>query len=210
MAWVNHDIPFNHPAVKNAFQRFGAIALNPNYVVGGKTGILSIFFGDAPKPLFDQPPGCYLHHQATFISSFFPEDVILGEDVDIFPFPSIEPDLGTPLLVGGQIIGMFNDTPETRQLMEYLVSVEPHEILAGIKGSISPHKQVSLEVYPDPVTKRQAKLLLSDEQVIRYDASDQLPGAVGTGTFWTGIIDYVSGQDLDRILQDIETSWTSN
>ncbi|MEQ8541890.1 MAG: ABC transporter substrate-binding protein [Coleofasciculus sp. D1-CHI-01] len=204
--WVNHEIPFTHPAVKNAFEKFGTIALNPDYVVGGKTGIQSIFFGDSPKPLFEQPPGCYMHHQATFISSFFPDDVVLGEDVDIFILPSIEPDLGVPLLVGGQIIGMFNDTPEARQLMDYLVSVQPHEILAGIKGSISPHKQVSLEVYPDQVTKRQAKLLLSDDELIRYDASDLLPGAVGTGTFWTGIIDYVSGKDLDRILQTIEAS----
>ncbi|MBE9128953.1 MULTISPECIES: ABC transporter substrate-binding protein [unclassified Coleofasciculus] len=206
--WMTHKIPFNDSAVKNAFEEFGKIALNPNYIVGGTTGAISIPFGDSPKPLFDKTPGCYMHRQATFIASFFPETVMLGKDVDVFPLPGIKKEFGVPMLVGGEVVAMFNDTPEAQQLIEYLTTVKPHEILAGIKGYISPHKQVSLEAYPNAVTKRQAKLL-AEAEIIRYDASDMMPGAVGTGAFWTGIVDYVGGKDVDRVLKDIEESWSA-
>jgi alpha-glucoside transport system substrate-binding protein len=34
-----------------------------------------------------------------------------------------------------------------------------------------------------------------------------MPAEVGTGTFWTGMVDYVSGEDLDTVLQKVEDSW---
>lgn len=33
-----------------------------------------------------------------------------------------------------------------------------------------------------------------------------MPSAVGSGSFWTGIMDYVNGQDLDQVLETIEQS----
>jgi alpha-glucoside transport system substrate-binding protein len=33
-----------------------------------------------------------------------------------------------------------------------------------------------------------------------------MPAAVGAGTFWTGTVDYVAGDDLDTVLEMIETS----
>lgn len=207
--WINHDIPFNDDRVKAAFEQFGAIVLNPDYVVGGSVGALSTPFGDSPNPLFETPPGCYLHRQANFIASFFPESVDLTTDMGIFPLPGINPEHGTPILVAGDVFAMFNDTPEARALMEYLASPEPHEIWAGLGGFISPHQQVSLEVYPTELTRQQAEIL-ANADTIRFDASDMMPGAVGTGTFWTGVTSYVGGTDVDTVLSDIENSWPSN
>ncbi|MBE9128952.1 MULTISPECIES: ABC transporter substrate-binding protein [unclassified Coleofasciculus] len=205
--WVTHEIPFNHPEVKTAFKEFGKIALNPKYVVGGTTGVISTPFGDSPKGLFDKPPSCYMHHQGSFIAAFLPDNVVMGQDIDIFPLPAIKKEVGAPVLVSGEVVGMFNDTPEARKLMEYLVTPKAHEIWAGFGGYLSPHKQVSLAAYPDDVTKQQAEIL-TNAKVLRFDGSDMMPGAVGTGTFWTGIVDYVGGQELDRVLEDIEESWT--
>jgi alpha-glucoside transport system substrate-binding protein len=205
--WINHEIPFNHPTVEAAFEKFGTIVLNPKYVVGGTTGVLSTPFGDSPKGLFEQPPSCYMHHQGSFITSFFPDNVVMGKDVDVFPFPTMNQDIDAPVLVSGEIVAMFNDTPEARKLMEYLATSKPHEILAGFGGYLSPHQQVSLEAYPDQVTKRQAEIL-SNAKVVRFDGSDMMPGAVGTGTFWTGIVDYVGGEDVDSVLNKIEESWS--
>lgn len=207
--WITHEIPFNDEAVKAAFERFGEVALNPDYVVGGTVGVLSTPFGDSPNPLFEDDPGCYLHRQANFIASFFPESVELGTDVSIFPLPGINPDYGTPVLVAGDVFAMFNDTPAARALMEYLASPTPHEVWAELGGYISPHQQVSLEVYPDEVTRQQAEIL-ANADTIRFDGSDMMPGAVGTGTFWTGITNYVGGTDVDTVLEDIENSWPSN
>ena len=204
--WVTHQIAFNDARVKNSVEKFGEIALNKKYVVGGKVGVISTPFGDSPNPLFDNPPGCYLHRQANFIASFFPENIELSKDVDIFPLPPIKAELGNPVLVAGDVFAVFNDTPEARKLMEYLDSKKPHEIWASLGGYISPHKQVGLDVYPNQMTKRQAEILLNAD-VVRFDGSDMMPGAVGTGTFWSGMVDYVGGTEVDTVLEDIEASW---
>ena len=102
---------------------------------------------------------------------------------------------------------MFNDTPEARELMKYLASEVPHEIAAGLGGYLSPRNSIAVELYPDELTKQQAQIL-NDAEVIRFDGSDMMPGAVGTGTFWSGIVDYVGGEDLERVLENIESSWS--
>ena len=204
--WVRHDIGFTNPAVKAAFEEFGEIVFNPDYVLGGTTSVISSPFNDSPRPLFNDPPGCYLHRQANFITAFFPENVELGKDVSLFPLPPIDPAQGSPLLVGGIVFGMMNDTPEARALMAYLATPQPHEIWAGLGSYISPHRQVSLAAYPDEITQRQAEIL-ANADVIRFDGSDLMPGAVGTGAFWSGMVDYVGGQDLDAVLANIEASW---
>jgi len=71
--WVNHEIPWTHPAVKKAWEYFGQIVNAPGYVYGGAVGALTIFFGDSPAVMFDTPPGAYLHRQASFIQSFILE-----------------------------------------------------------------------------------------------------------------------------------------
>lgn len=202
--WINHEIPFDDPQVQAAFERFGEVALNPEYVVGGTVGVLSTPFGDSPNPLFAEPPGCYMHRQANFIATFFPEGET--ETLSIFPLPPIDPQFGTPILVAGDVFAMFNDTPEARALIEYLATAQPHEIWAGLGGYISPHQQVSLDVYPDDLTRQQAQILV-DADIVRFDGSDMMPGAVGTGTFWTGMTDYIGGSDVETVLSDIEASW---
>ncbi|TVP67035.1 MAG: carbohydrate ABC transporter substrate-binding protein [Leptolyngbya sp. LCM1.Bin17] len=204
--WITNDIPFDSEPVRNAFERFGEIVLNPDYISGGTVGAISTPFGDSIRGLFTDPPRCYLHRQANFIASFLPETVVPGETVAVFPLPGINPEFGTPVLVAGDVFAMFNDTPEARALMAYLATPEPHEIWASLGGFISPHEAVGLEVYPDQVTRQQAEIL-ADAEIVRFDASDMMPGVVGTGTFWSGIVDYVGGQDLDRVLANIEDSW---
>lgn len=204
--WITHGIPFNDDTVAAAFETFGDIVLNENYVVGGTVGAISTPFGDAPQGLFGDSPTCYLHRQANFISSFFPAEVNMAEDVDIFLLPGINPDYGTPVLVSGDVFGMFNNTPEAQALMAYLATPTPHEIWAGLGGFLSPHKQVSLEAYPDALSKKQAEFL-SNAETIRFDGSDMMPGAVGTGTFWSGVVEYVAGEPVEDVLDTIEASW---
>ena len=52
--------------------------------------------------------------------------------------------------------------------------------------------------------------LVADATSFRFDASDQMPAQVGSGSFWTGMVDYVSGTaDLDTVLKEIDASWPS-
>ncbi len=203
--WVRHEIPWTDPAVKRAWELFGQIARNEQYVYGGTTGVLSTNFGDSPRPMFDDPPGCYMHRQASFITGFFPEGLVAGEDYDFFPFPPIDEQWGTPALVAGDVIVMFNDTPEARQLVEYLASAEPQAAWAERGGFISANKNVPLDVYPDDLTRNMAKAIV-EAKVARFDGSDLMPAAVGAGSFWKGVLDYVGGADLDAVLEEIEAS----
>jgi alpha-glucoside transport system substrate-binding protein len=206
--WVNHEIPWTHPAVKKAWEYFGQIVNRPGYVYGGAVGALTIAFGDSPAVLFDDPPGAFLHRQATFIQSFIKgsnPDLVPVEDYNVFLFPPISPVFGTPLLGAGDLIGVFNDTPEAMQLANYLASAEAQEIWCGTLGKLGINVNVDPDVYPDPITARAAGLL-AEAETFRFDASDLMPAAVGSGTFWTGILDYISGIPLDTVLQAIEAS----
>jgi alpha-glucoside transport system substrate-binding protein len=147
-----------------------------------------------------------MHRQANFIASFLPADVVPGENVAVFPLPPIDSQYGTPVLVAGDVFAMFNDTPEAQALMDYLATPTPHEIWASLGGFISPHNEVELDVYPDEVTQQQAEILANAE-IVRFDGSDMMPGVVGTGTFWSGIVDYVGSEDVESVLSSIEASW---
>ena len=90
--------------------------------------------------------------------------------------------------------------------MEYLTTGESTkaEVEAGIL--VSPHLDSDLDWYPDDTTRGFAEILLGAD-TFRFDGSDLMPGAVGTGSFWTAIVDYVGGEDLDYVLQTIDASW---
>ncbi|CAN5685630.1 ABC transporter substrate-binding protein [soil metagenome] len=204
--WVQHEVPFNAPEVQEAFGYFAEIVRSPGYVWGGKTAALSIPWGDSVAGLFDDPPKCYMHHQGNFISTFFPKDVVLGENVDFFPTPVINPEYGKALLVAGDIFSMLNDTPEARQLMAYLATPTPHEIWAKQGGFLSANKKVDLSVYPDEISRKQAELLTT-AKIVQFDASDAMPGAVGTGTFWSGMMNFVAGSSAEEVTDQIEFYW---
>ncbi|HAJ95623.1 MAG TPA: ABC transporter substrate-binding protein [Actinobacteria bacterium] len=203
--WVNHEISWTDQEIKAAWEVFGEIVTNEDYQYGGTTGTLTTNFGDAPAPLFTSPSGAYMHRQASFITGFFPEGLEAGKDYDFFPFPSIDPAYGIPVLGGADLIVVFNDTPEVQELVKYLATAQPQEIWAEAGGFISPNKAVSLDVYPDELTKKMAEMVVNAE-VFRFDASDLMPAAVGAGSFWSGTLDYVNGEDLDTVLEQIEDS----
>jgi len=204
--WVNHEISWLHPAVKRAWQLFGQIARNERYVYGGTSTALTLNFGEAPNMLFTTPPKAYMHKQATFIKSFilkYNPDLVPGKDFSFFPFPSIDPEYGTPALGAADMFAMFNDTPQARALMRYLATAGVQEIWVAQLGKLSANRKVNPNAYPDDLTRRAAEILASSE-TFRFDASDLMPAAVGSGSFWTGILDYVGGEELDSVLKRIE------
>ena len=206
--WVSHEISWTHPAVKKAWEYFGQIVQQPNYIYGGAPGALMIFFGDSPNALFTDPPAAYMHRQATFIQSFIltaNPGLVAGEDYDVFPFPPISPIFGNPLLGAGDLISAFSDTAETRAVLNYLASAEAQGIWCKALGKLAVNKTVDPSIYPDPITVKAAEMLANAE-VFRFDGSDLMPAAVGAGTFWSGVLDFVSGIPLDTVLASIEAS----
>ncbi len=206
--WVAHDIPWTSPSVYSAFALFAAIAQNDPYVYGGTTGALTTNFGDSPAAMFTDPVGCYLHRQATFIQSFILDanpDLVAGEDYDIFVLPPICEEGCNPLLGAGDLISAFNDTPEARALMEYLASAEAQEIWVGKLGKLAINVNVDPAVYPDPITVRAAEIL-GQACAFRFDGSDLMPAAVGSGAFWEGVLDLTAGIRVLDVLKKIENT----
>jgi len=205
--WVAGELPFSSPEVKNAAEMMSDIWLNEDYVYGGPGVIVTTFIGDSPVPMFDDPPKCWLHMQASWIIDFFGEGLEPGVDYDFFYLPPIDEAYGKPVLVAGDMMVMFNDRPEVRALMEYFstgASVEPW-IRAG--GAISPHNDSQLDWYTNDIDRGVAEILQGADSV-RFDASDLMPGEVGAGSFWRGMTDYVSGSvDLDTALEEIDAGW---
>ncbi len=206
--WVNHEIPFNHPEIKEAFDYLDTIWFgNDNYVYGGREGMLTIFVGRTDEMFAEEGPQCWFMKQAGWIPAFFPEGKEAGVDASFFYFPPIEEEFGSPVLGGGDPIGMFNDRPEVRALMEYLATPQGAEVWVKTGGFISPNRSVPLDWYTNDVDWLQGKIM-QNADVFRFDASDLMPPEVGVGTFWSGMIDWVSGEkDTDTVLQEIEDSW---
>lgn len=86
--WVTNEAKFDSAEVVAAIETFGSFAKNDALVDGGAAGVASVDFRDSPKGLFSSPPKCYMHRQASFIPSFFPEGTKVGEDADFFYFPA--------------------------------------------------------------------------------------------------------------------------
>jgi len=205
--WVTGELPFDSPEVKKAATVMADLWFNEEYVYGGRAGIVSTFFGDAPLPMFDDPPKCWLHKQGNFITSFFPAGLEAGVDYDFFYLPPIDEQYGKPVLVAGDLMAMFNDRPEVRAVMEYFTKGASVETWVKSGGAIVPHYDSSLDWYSNDVDRGVAEIILNADSV-RFDGSDLMPGEVGAGSFWKGMTDYVSGTiDLDTAMKEIDAAW---
>ncbi len=206
--WVAGELPFASPEVKAAAEKMAEIWLNDDYVYGGVPSIVSTFIGDSPVPMFADPPGCWFHLQAAWITSFFgDENLVAGEDYDFFYLPPIDETYGRPVLVAGDMMVMFNDRPEVRALMEFFSKAEGVEGWVRAGGTLSPHKDADLDWYTTYTDRKVAELLLNATSV-RFDASDLMPAEVGSGSFWKAMTDWISGStDLDTALAEIDASW---
>lgn len=208
--WVAGELKFASPEVKAAAEKLAEIWLNPDYVFGGADGIVSTAFGDAPAPMFEDPPRCWLHKQGNFITSFFPQGLQAGVDYDVFYLPGIDEQYGKPFLVAGDIYAMFNDRPEVRAAMEFFSRGESLKEWLGQAGTLATQKDVQLDWYGDDVERGVAELAMGATSV-RFDASDLMPGEVGAGSFWTGMTSWIAGNvDLDTALAEIDASWPTD
>ncbi len=206
-AWVANSMPFDDPKVVAAIDEFGWFARNDAFVAGGAGAVATTDFRDSPKGLFTSPPQCYMHRQASFIPAFFPEGTMVGEDADFFYFPAYaEKDLGKPVLGAGTVWAITNDSQAARDLIAYLQTPEAHEIWMGLKGFLTPLKSVNPDAFSDPTLRKMNEILLG-ATTFRFDGSDLMPGAIGAGAFWTGMVDYAGGKPATDVAAEIQAAW---
>ena len=78
--------------------------------------------------------------------------------------------------------------------------------LDGTSDFLSPHLGVDPDEITDGTSRRLLDLLL-DTKDVRFDGSDLMPPAVGSGTFWTGMRAFFAGEQLDAVLAEIQAGW---
>ena len=214
--WVNHEIPFTDPAVVTAFDTYAEIMFGEGFVLGGADGVAAIDFRDAPDPMFNEPPSCMLHRQASFIANFFPDGVEAGTDADFFDFPAIDESLPPAAMGGGELMIVFNNRPEVvAALAAYsepaLQCVQASPAGHGIAGveRISANANTSNDCYESETVKKQAAAVAEalGQNGFVFDASDLMPSAVGQGSFWTAMVDWTRGTSTADVLEAVETSW---
>ncbi len=206
--WVTNEIPFTDPAVIGALDAFATFAKNDKYVSGGVAAVAATDFRDSPKGLFGVPPKCYMHKQASFIPSFFPEGTKLGEDADFFYFPpfAAKADLGKPVLGAGTLFSITKDSKATRAFIEFLKMPLAHELWMAQSGFLTPLKSVNQAAYANDTLRKEGEIL-STATTFRFDGSDLMPGKIGAGAFWTGMVDFVGGKSSADAAAEIQKSW---
>lgn len=208
--WVAHRIPFNDPKVIKAFDEFAKVAKGEGQVLGGVKGILNTGFGDAMTPAFSNPPKCFLHRQGNFATTFYPKNVQadLDKEVGIFVFPPYEGGFkGQPILGGGDLAAAFNgNDDDTKKVMQFLASDKFGAEWAKAGGWLSPHTTFDATNYPNDTTREMAKIV-AQADVFRFDASDLMPKAVGSGSFWTEMVKWMNGKSSKATTDAIEATW---
>ena len=212
--WVNHEIPFNDPQVKEVAEMVEEIWFTEGNVLNGRESIASTGFAQAGLPVLDG--GCGLHRQANFYAANFSDanaDIEFGPegDVDAFYLPTISDEFGKVTLVGGTYIVAFNDDPSTLEAMEFLTSAAYADarIEADFGGFISPNQDHDTSLYTSELDRTLAEILVEADPA-RFDGSDQMPSEVGSGSFWSEGTDWVLGTNsIDDFLDAVEASWPS-
>ena len=210
--WVNHTLKFDSPEIKSVFQTFNDLVLAEGETYGGSKAIVSTKFGTAANPMFDNPPKCYLHKQGNFLTQKgFLTDAIqskIDDNVGVYPFPK---DKFDTVEGGGDMATMFtaNDTNVTKVMKFMTEDPTFGQAWAGPsdRGFLSPHKDFDVSKYGTKLTQSIAQIAYTSSGV-RFDGSDAMPGAVGAGTFWKGMVAYTSGQqDVNATVKAIDDSW---
>ncbi|BEP14753.1 ABC transporter substrate-binding protein [Acidothermaceae bacterium B102] len=211
--WINHTVKFDSPEITKAATEFQNLTFPSGNTLGGQKSMTSNNFGTAGNPMFDAKPGCYMYMQGSFITGFFPKAVqkALDTQVGVFGLPPATAGGANPVEGGGDTASIYKDSPAAEEVMRLLSATSVGLTAAGNGSSfISPHKDFPLSAYPLKTTQTVAQVAYAATG-FGFDASDAMPAAVGSGSFWKEMTNWVSGsENLQSALKNIDSSWPAS
>jgi alpha-glucoside transport system substrate-binding protein len=219
--WINHKVTFEDPGIKAAFDNYvGKIFFTKNYVYGGPQAIIQTDQKTTMDPMFNSnlsAPKCWMQKIPTWYGpDFFPDQrasgkpsqYVVGQDVGMFPFPTIDPSQAN---VEGSADAMFllKDAPEARAVIEFLSTPQGLQRWIEAGSAISPNTTTPTAWYAGAYKLQVANQVLTQATGVGFDASDSMPAKVGAGTFWTKSVLWVNqnGTNTDDVLKQIDDSW---
>lgn len=215
-AWIAGDVLFNSDLVNEAGDKVAAELLEEGKVNGGGPAAATTAFQTAGNQLFvtgKENGQCFMMRQGSFIADFFPDDIkaqIQDNDLtNINAFKLPEPEGTTnAVLGGGDLVGAFTDSEDVKQVVEYITGKD-----FGTNGYasqaifLSPHNDFDTSNYTTEFQKNFAAIL-ADAEVFGFDASDQMPAEVGSGTEWVELTSWFTGQKtMEQAFDAIDASW---
>jgi alpha-glucoside transport system substrate-binding protein len=204
--WVDREIPWTDPAIADAWQRWKDICGSEEYTVGGAQGTLNTTFQDSIRLVFQEPPEAYMVRQATFASSIIADSFPELEPVDdytFFMFPQLSEEIGAPMQGAADVMAMHNEDNEAAAaMMSYMFSAPAQRALAELGWGLSANGEITADDYGSELQGKAAEMM-NDAPAFSFDADDRMPGGLQTA-YWQGIVDYLTGGDLDTILQNLE------
>jgi len=212
--WVSHKITFSSPQIQSALTTVQNWMLNPAWVNGGfgnvKT-IASTTFQDAGKPILTGK--CYLLQQASFYEAQWPTGTTVSPTGDAFAF--YLPAAGstpTPVEGGGEFVTAFSSRPEVQAVQNYLSTAAWADSRIKVApGWVSANEGVDQNLYTDAIDKLSAKYLTDPNATFRFDASDLMPAAVGSGEEWKAMTAwFAQGWTVAQVGSDIDGAWPSS
>jgi len=212
--WISHDIKFSSPQIMDAMQTVAGWMQNPAWVNGGFGDVKSIAtttFQAAGNPILTGK--CWMLQQASFYEAQWPQGTKVGPDGDVnaFYLPSVATSVPTRVEGGGEFVTAFSSRPEVQAVQNYLsTSAWATSRIKVAPGWVSANTGVDKGVYTDPIDQLSAKYLTDPKATFRFDASDLMPAAVGSGQEWTSMTAwFAQGQSVTQVAKDIDAAWPS-
>ncbi|MGC5167965.1 ABC transporter substrate-binding protein [Luteimicrobium sp. DT211] len=217
--WVAGKVKFSDPKIVQAFDDVGSYVKNPDYVnagIGDVKSIATTTFQDAGLGIDPTQGGgtCWMHRQASFYAANFPKGTNIAPDGDVFAFylPG-KAAADHPVLGAGEFVTAFSDRPEVQAVQEFWST----DIWANLKakassddtggGWISGNKGLDEANLVNPIDKLSVEILKDKNTVFRFDGSDQMPAAVGSGAFWKQATSWITGQSTQDTVSKIDAAW---
>lgn len=211
--WVNHEIPFTDPRIEAAFSDVASVLLDPTLVNAGVGGVASINTATMPRVASALESGkCALTHQdSSFVNQLTDSNgkqASIKPDGDYWAFPLPPVAVGsTPVTGGGYFVSAFSTSPDTVKVQQYLSSSAWAKSRVSLGGAISPDLALPASLDLTPLEQESTKLLQSKNTIFRFDAAGLMPAVVGSGTYLSGMVDWVNGSPTKTVLKTIKLSW---
>jgi alpha-glucoside transport system substrate-binding protein len=174
-------LPFDDPSVIAALSLMTTV-LSEKYLAEGVDGALAMSLSDAIDAVFGPDRRADLLMEAGFVGGLALDEVkpapLPGATIAAAPFPMIDPSFGNPVVAGAGVLVAFEDDPEVRRLLLYLMSPGAGRIWVSYGNIVSANRLIPLSAYPNELVRTAARQVTAAE-VVRLDGSDLLPTVLG-------------------------------
>ena len=213
--WISHKIKFSDQQIIDSMNTVKNWLQNPAWVNGGYGDVKSIAtttFQNAGLPILHNK--CGMLQQASFYEAQWPKGTTVGPDKQVMAFklPAVSPSINNPVEGGGEFVTAFSDKPAVQAVQNYLSSPEWADSRIKVApGWVSANSKVDQSLYTDPIDQLSAKYLADKSATFRFDASDAMPAAVGSGAEWKQMVAWFGqGKSVTDVAKAIDAAWPSS